>query len=450
MFKFLRVLPLVFTLAASLSFSALDFSEAGTLQFAKRVWTDYPEAHWLTSEEVKATLQGEKGTPDSSWSLRLTGKHYIEFERTVSSMLILHALYQGDEAAYTWFTKHQKESDRLSRKSFDEAAAFVKKVADRYSVKLLETNLLLGDLGKTPEAHKRAQKYGITEGDHDIFLAQCLEECPDIFPTYASLNARQKRTIQSNAGLLHFGHLLHEEGTAIAMLSKLKKSGILGDPDGFDFELVCHLCDISAVLAHVNNEGSLTMTAPLYQSVQDAIETVHTLAKKSENEALLVYSERRLQRLFLIDLLFPTRDILARLAAMMRLTSPADGQLLYKAWEKLPESTRQDLIKTFNPFRTDQNIPTPTYVPAVLTNLRDFLSKTEPDVNKVMDTVIGTALPWVVRVIRVYEENMGRTYPVGLTLNFNPIGGAVRDNPHILDSNPDFKINPKTGEVTLS
>ena len=176
MFKFLRFLPLIFTLAASLAFSALDFSDTCTLQFAKRVLDNYPETHWLTAKEVQATLQGEKGTPNSSWSLRLTKKHYIEFERTVSSMLILHALYQGDKTAYTWFTKHQKKSDRLSEKSFKEASTFVQKVADRYSLKLLEINLLLGDLGKTPEGHKRAQQYGITEGDHDIFLAKWLEK----------------------------------------------------------------------------------------------------------------------------------------------------------------------------------------------------------------------------------------------------------------------------------
>lgn len=427
--------------------ASLDLSEAGTLTFAKRIIATYPEAEWLMGEGVKGTLQGEKGTPLTSWSLQIRGKHYIEFERTVSSMLILYAFNQGDEKAYEWFTRYQKESDRLSKNSFNQAATLVQKVVKEYSLKLLETNLLLGDLGKTPEAHKLAKEYGITEGDHDIFLAQCLERCPNIFPTYKTLTKAEQKTIRSNAGLLHFGHLMHMEGTATAMLSTLKKSEMLKQADGFDFELVCHLCDISAVLAHVNNQGSLVMIEPLYQSILDAMEVVSALSTKTEGQALLEYTERRCKRLLWWDITFPTRDILARIAAMMRLTTPNDGQLLRDAWQKMPNP--QNLIDILHPFRTDQKIPTPTYVPAVLTNLRDSLSKIEPDPQKVMDVVIEIALPWIVNVIQTYEKEMGSLYPPNLTLNFNAIGGAVRDNPHVLDKNPGFSIDKETGEVTL-
>lgn len=92
--------------------------------------------------------------------------------------------------------------------------------------------------------------------------------------------------------------------------------------------------------------------------------------------------------------------------------------------------------------------PTPTYVPAVLENMRKALSS-EMTSQETMNAAIGTALPWMVGVIETYKKEKGTTYPDGLTLNFNPIGGIVRDTPHALDRNPAFEINPKSGEVTL-
>ena len=318
---------------------------------------------------MAATLQGDPKTPKTSWSLALKGKHYIEFERTISSILCLYAFNEGGDTAYTWFTKNQKSSGKLTRKSFDAASALVQGVVQKYSLKLLEINLLFGDLGKTPTAHHLATEHGITEGDHDIFLGQCLESCPQIFPTYETLNSDEQAIIQSNAGLLHFGHLLHVEGTAIAMLSRLKKSGILLKPNGFDFELVCHLCDISAVLAHVNNQGSLILTESAYQTTQDGMSSVRALEGKTENEALQAYLNLRAKRIGLNEISdLRLKNALSRLAAMMRLTTKEDGNRLKKAWEKVLD--KEAILLTLNPLRTDQKIPTPTYVPAVLDNLR--------------------------------------------------------------------------------
>lgn len=367
-------------------------------------------------------------------------------------MLTLQAFYEGDDTSYEWFTG-QQEKDRLSKKSFLEASAFVRETADLYSLTLLEINLLLGDLGKTPEARKRASPHSITEGDHDIFLSHCLGKCPDIFPTYKILTGLFQKIIRSNAGLLHFGHLLHVEGMATAMLAQLKRSEISRTPKGFDFELVCHLCDIASVLGHVNHRGSLVMTEPLYQSIKEATEVIHNLSAKEENQALLSYTEKRCLRTGLTDVPFPTRDVLARIAAMMRITDINDGRLLYNAWATLPTVKQELFLESFTPFRKDQNIPTPTYVPAVLTNLRTSLSKTEPNPQEVMNVVIGVALPWIINVIQIYERDQKeelRKYPKNLTLNFNMIGGAVRDNPFGLHENPPFAINPKTGDITFS
>lgn len=436
---------------ATFSHAALDLSDEGTLSFARGLVAKYPETQWLLDERVKATLQGAKGVPQNSWSVQITsegdkkGRHCIEFERTIHSALCLHVFNQGGDAAYQWFIQKQKEHP-LSRPNFDKISTRVQKVVGTYGIDLLEANLILGDLGKTPKARELAKPFGITEGDHDIFLSQCLEKCPQIFPTYVGLEPAQQKIIQKYAGLLHFGHLWHVEGTADKMLGHLKKSGIMQGPDDFDFEYVTHICDIAAVLAHVTQDGSLILTNDAFETMEEAMETVRALATRTPNEALQIYLDLRAQRIGLAIDDQGARNVMARLAAMMRLRVKDDalGQELLTAWEGMPD--KENVVTVLDPLSTDLT-PTPTYVPAVLGNMRDALKGASSQ--ETMNAAIRIALPWMVRVIRAYKEGMGTTYPEDLTLNFNPIGGVVRENPHALDADPEFVIDVTNGEVTL-
>ncbi|UNM06390.1 MAG: hypothetical protein H6925_01325 [Holosporaceae bacterium] len=433
--------------------STLDLSDAGTLQFARSLVGKYEEVNWLLDRRVNATLQGEKGVPENSWSVQITrekegnGRHCIEFERTVHSVLCLHVFNQGGDAAYSWFVQNQK-THPLTRKNFDKISALVQEVVSKYGLDLIETNLILGDLGKTPKARDLAAPHGVTEGDHDIFLAKCLEHCPDIFPTYVKLGAEQKDIIQKYAGLVHFGHLWHVEGTAIKMLSHLKETGVMKDASDFDFEYVTHICDIAAVLAHVSQNGSLILTDDAFETMEEAMETVRALAGMAPNKALQIYLNLRAKRIGLDGIQdVATRNVLARLAAMMRLRVRDDalGKELLAAWESMPN--KEQVLQVLDPMSEDTT-PTPTYVPAVLENMRNALSKHMAP-QDTLNAAIGTALPWMVKVIEAYKEGKGTTYPDELTLNFNPIGGVVRDAPHALDTNPAFEINLDNGEVTL-
>ncbi len=433
--------------------SALDLSDAGTQRFARNLVAKYVEVSWLLDPRVNATLQGEKGVPGNSWSVQITsetegtGRHCIEFERTVCSALCLHVFNQGGDAAYKWFVQKQK-AHPLTRENFDKISKLVQAVVSKYGLDLIETNLILGDLGKTPKARELAAPYGVTEGDHDIFLAKCLDVCPDIFPTYVKLPPEQKAIIQKYAGLIHFGHLWHVEGTATKMLTHLKKTGVMQDSSDFDFEYVTHICDIAAVLAHVSQAGSLILTDDAFETMEEAMETVRALVSMTPNEALQSYLDSRAKRIGIGHIQdIPTRNVLARLAAMMRLRVRNDtlGKELLTAWETM--SNKEKVLQALDPLSADTT-PTPTYAPAVLENMRKALSS-EMTSQETMNAAIGTALPWMVGVIETYKKEKGTTYPDGLTLNFNPIGGIVRDTPHALDRNPAFEINPKSGEVTL-
>lgn len=179
------------------------------------------------------------------------------------------------------------------------------------------------------------------------------------------------------------------------------------------------------------------------------METVRALAHMAPNEALQIYLDLRAKRIGLGDIQdVAKRNVLARLAAMMRLRVRDDalGKELLAAWESMPNKAQ--VVKALDPLSADTT-PTPTYVPAVLENMRNALSKQGMASQDTMNAAIRTALPWMVGVIEAYKEGKGTTYPDGLTLNFNPMGGIVRDTPHALETHPAFKINPENGEVTL-
>lgn len=448
---FSKLLPFFFFCSAGTVLSQVDFSDAGTLTFSKTLLKKYPETEWLLAADVQATLQGDTATPNSSWSVQIlaeqrkTPRHCIEFERTVMSTLILHAFIQGGDEAYAWFVQKQK-THALSRKSFDEIVSIVSRVTEEYGLELLEANLIFGDLGKTPEARRRAKEHGILEGDHDIFLSLCLQNCPEIFPSF---DRKKHAVIQKYAGLIHFGHLWHVEGTAQKMMGHLKNTGIIKTPKSFDFEYVTHICDIAAVLGHVSHEGSLILTEDAFSTMQEAMEAIKALATESPNNALQVYLDLRAHRIGLGHVIQKERNILARLAAMMRLRVKDDalGEMLLTAWQGIPQ--KEDVLTFMNPL-SDVKTPTPTYVPAVLGNIQDGLKKAGASPQEAMNQAIRIALPWMIQVMKHYRAVPGITLPPNLTLNFNAVGGAVREDLRVLDNNPPFQINPETGLVSLT
>jgi hypothetical protein len=188
----------------------------------------YPELRWLLDSEVQHTQEGTSHSFEHSWSLRIEGRHYPEFERTMLSMAVLYLILDGDDEAYEKFTFLQSEGMKLSRESFSQLHAFAKQVIriDTQQLQAIEVNLLLGDMGKTRIARQKAKEYGVVEPDHDLFLEACLEKCPQIFPTYIKQSSEIQAKIKDVSGLVHFGHVAHVEGGP-EILTKLKMSRIL-------------------------------------------------------------------------------------------------------------------------------------------------------------------------------------------------------------------------------
>jgi hypothetical protein len=417
----------------------IDLKQVGTIEWVKGLMDQYPELNWLLDEKVAATQEGKAQAHPTSWSYQLKQKQYPEFDRTILSLVNLNLIADGSQEAYDRFTKIQDPKDRLTWEQFQELHALANKVIkdDPKTFKALAINLLLGDMGKTPHARELAKVYGIYEPDHDVFLELCLKKCPKIFPTYGTLPIKYKMLLQRINGQVHFGHVTHLEGTPDKMLGKIKKSGIMnerGQP--FDFEVLTHLCDVSAALAHVNNQGSLVLTNNVYRTLMAVKATIDELAKKSPDQALKTYINTRAQWVEL-----PTNDdkdvVLVRLACMLRLYDPQSGALLKASWDKLPKEKQDFIIQNFNPLKEYEG-KTPTYVPATLINIYNEHS----DKGKALDVILTKALPLVIKII---QDPSYRTY--NMTYNFNKVAGAVKGNLEILND-PKYMID-KAGYVIL-
>lgn len=426
-----------------------SLEELGSQNWVATKIKKYPELQWLLDDNVQQTQEGKTAQFNHSWSWQLTGKHHPEFERTILSMVCLHLIADGSEEAYERFTCLQPPEDKLAKASFKRLHEFADNVLnkDPQLLQTIEANLLLGDLGKTQVARQKAGPFNISDPDHDRFLAACIKKRPHIFPTFQTLTPEIQSKIKNMTGLVHFGHVTHVEGGP-SMLRELKISGVLqNDPSAFDFEILTHLCDVSAARGHEDNRGSKVLTENTFSALENVKNTLHYLVSHNEEEALRYYLLARAEGLGLHNMDQGPQFVLARLGSMMRLFSKEEGAALQEGYESLPQEQKDFLTHELNPLIT-RNEMTPTYVPAVLVNLLSAYSKQGLSRTQAIRKCLQEGVPFLATVFHQYRN--GKTeqpYTPTLTLNFNKVAGRLRDQPDLL-KNATFLIN-EDGHVEI-
>ncbi len=444
-FSFVSLLCLWFS---SFSHASPNLEKLGSIEWVQSKIENYPELEWLLDKTVQHTQEGKVEQFPHSWSKKLTGSHYPEFERTILSLVCLYLIADGSDIAYERFTHLQPAPEKLTRDSFQKLNSFAQTIIqnDPQQLQLLEINLILGDMGKTKMAHKKAQKYGITEADHDLFLDECLQKCPEIFLTFQSLTPAQQKKIKKTKGLVHLGHVTHVEGGP-EILTKLKESGIFeDDPQEFDFEMLTQICDVSAARGHEDNAGSKVMTENTFKTLFAIKEALHYLSNHTEQDALKKYLATRAEWLGL-DKNLNTTHLLARIGAMMRLYTKEDGAALQEAFDSLSSTQKELIVSEYAPLNYRQE-RTPTYIPAVLVNLMGTYTKQKLSRKMAIHKSLQTGLTLIAHILHDFRNNRANhPYDPHLTLNFNKIAGQLRDNPALAES-ATFIIDPQ-GNVEL-
>ncbi len=423
----------IFLLLGTL-FSSLLFS-------GPNEWVDhYPEITWLADKEVRHTEEGHASLK-GSYSEQLFGEKYIEFDRTLMTLHCLQLILDGSDKAYQKFTAAQPENVRLSRENFralhTQGKALLESgwggLSEKEMVKALETALVLGDMGKSKRARELFAPYGAAAPDHDDFHGEAmriLRKDPSLSPSFSRLPAAAKRLLIETANLAHYGHITHLEG-GLEMFASLKGEAI-SDPVMLAFDLFVHTCDVAGALGHVNNQSSIVYNERTYLAIEATGKAIRTLAQPnaSEEKAYHTYLNTRAEWLGL-DPNDRFDRVLTRIGAMLRLFTPEDGNVLKEAMNALDPETRNHIATQLD---VQENVRTPTYMPAVLVNLS--LSK-----------AVTIGLPFIARVLEQHKMLVaeGKIDPE-IPLCFNQAAGVAKVDPERL--NGEFQID-KEGNIFL-
>lgn len=460
-------LPLL--LLVSLLFSSFNLEAAKNsqpivfTQLDGRAWVEksiaqYPEILWLADSTVRKTEEGEAKL-GSSYSERLFGQKFVEFDRTLMTLRCLKLILDGSDKAYQEFTAAQPEAAKLTRESFRALHLQGKSLLQsNYQgltqiemAQAMETALVLGDMGKSEKARILFKPFGVSAPDHDDFHGEAmhiLAAQPELCPSFIALPAPVKALLIKVANLAHFEHVTHLEGGP-AMLTTLKESGIVSsDPTAFSFDFFVHTCDVAGVLGHVNNQSSLIYTELTHKAVQATQDACRVLEdpKKSEWDAYDAYVATRATWLGLNPADRNDR-VLTRLGAMIRLFTPDEGKTLRAALLKLDQKTRDQISAQLDVQKGEKGGRTPTYIPAVLVNLANNAQLGNTDPQRLSQTVI-LGLPFVSRVLEKHKQQLvqKRANPE-VPLNFNKIAGVAKSAPQSLQQG-EFLIDQE-GNVTL-
>ena len=416
------------------------FSTVEGKQWVENCVQEHPEILWLADENVRKTEEGQASL-NSPYSEQLFGQKFIEFDRTLMTLRCLKLILNGSDQAYQDFTAAQPKDVQLSQKSFQglhiQGQQLLKSrwggMTELQIAQAMETALVLGDIGKSEKSRELLKPYGISAPDHDDFYGEAmhiLSEHPQLSPSFAKLPNEAKKLLIKVANLAHYGHITHLEGDS-SMFDKLRLSLVPAtDPVALSFDLFIHTCDVAGALGHVNNKSSLVYTEPAHRAMQAMNDSVRILSdpQKTSIDAYNAYLTTRANWLGL-DPKNGIDRVLARIGAMLRLSTPEEGVILKQAVASLSSDDRDKIIAGLDIQKGNWLGRTPTYMPAVLVNLLNN-PKLGGTKEERLSQAIALGLPFICRALELHKLHLskGEADP-NIPLNFNKIAAVAKTAP---------------------
>jgi len=387
-----------------------------SIEWLKSQLIKYEEFSWI----VDMPLKSDDSIPTfefSSPSERLYSQKSDQFDQTALSLLALRTFLDGKYEDYLLFVSKQGERDQLTWQSFSSLQSHIRSIIRRHPT-INET-----DLRELFEVELILDK---TDRGFD--------ECP----SFAKLKPTCQTLLKEITGLAHFGHISHLEGGP-NMFHKLKKSEILkNNLIGFEIGFFLHICKVAGAMADIEPCSSVTFNESTCKALNAVKRACMSLKDSSEQDAFDHYLSQRAAWLD-FDPNSPLHRVLARLGAMLRLQTPADGKILKEAFLKLPPDQLSVVIDEFNSHGSDLSANTPTYMPAVFVNLLNngILGKGQKE--RMIET-IQVGLPFVAHVLQAYRSEVAaKKIDPKVILNFDEVAKYVKLSPRQLKSD-DFTI----------
>lgn len=442
----------------------------------------FPEIAWFADDRVAVTQEAAGQTQKAGWTERLTSTEssfkkgkgkYIELERMLSSIVFFNlflckasdGVKEGDEyqkvleKSYQKFVSVQRNGEKLSFQGFLGLHTLARKVVrNKELYEAVVLMLVMSDLGKTPEAKKRALEVNLLKSDHDDFIEGLLsfpentrerktklETIIQIFPSFQNVPETTQALLQkvASAMKIHLGHVYHIEGgqQMFAKFEGAVSKGVVTSAI-LDFAFLIQLSDVAASVAHIDCNGSLALNENTYQGYCLVGESLRKIQQGgSSKDALLFYLKSR-GRLLGLSADTPMQRVLIRLASWLRFFSPEEGILLQKGLERLSDKQKNLLVEQFGIEEPQVGMNAwarnPTYVPAVLVNLLQLQKTDEPKQVKVERALEGACC--IAIVLQRYAEVPEHRHSLN-PLSFNGYAGIAGKTPKFLSLkhfNPNF------------
>lgn len=435
----------------------LNLSERLRLDAARVRVAQYPDLNHLADLSVSVTNEAAGGSvPENSYSAGLgKSQHFVEFERSLQSLRCLDLLVDGGVAAYDEWTAAQT-GQKLDYPSFQRLSNRWRELVKHYATKGIgpdelkraaEVSLVLGDMGKAASVRTMMADLGIHDADHDDFYGHVMREPRALarLESFQLLQSGSQNLLRATASLAHFGHITHCEGGP-QMFGKLKASNILStDPFAFEFAALSHTCDVAGAQGHRNTNGSLTYSQATFDAIEATFDACRTLKHGNEESAYEELLQTRARWLGFSPDMEGDR-MLARLGAMMRLTTPQQGTALKQGFSRLPSVRREHALIYLGIAGAEKLPRTPTWMPAVLVNL---MSNPELGASpeERLSNAIEIGVPFITTTLEAYQAMLlAGEMSSDTPLNFNAMAGVAARTPTLLRT-AAVTINPENGEV---
>ncbi len=313
-------------------------NEKNIVQSAKLLIQYYPELKWLT-EDVNATPEGICPQHTQSVSEQLYGVNHIELERTLVGIECLKYVINNDCES---FTKCQNENIRLTDKNFTELRNYTLNILQTpEDIDAMIAYTVINDLGKIKSfTQKIEQLTGQKTKDHDEALFLAIKTVPEQIPSYFRLSETNRQDILNGLSA-DFNLAQFVQGECLpANLSKFSQMSARGK----NLYLIHTFYDVAGAAGHVNPNGSLVMSNPVYTGYMIAINTLNEL--NNGKDEITVYNLFLKQKadILKIPLRTATNQALVRLAVMSRASSIQDITVITTAFNRLKADEQNNLI----------------------------------------------------------------------------------------------------------
>jgi len=387
---------------------------------------------WLNKfEELKwfSTAQSSKAPYLEMPSQIAFDQPIASFDRVWLTDKTLEVILDGKYEDYLEFISLQTKENRLSWIQFQDLQAQGRmliaghpKLNSTQMRKILEFAIVLGEIGHTETARKKAWVYEIVHNDHREFVEKSLDSHPEIFPSFASFSTLEKQLLIKLMSIAHFDNVTSLNG-AEAVFEQVKQNNIVvKNPEVFDLALFLYVCQLAGSRGDKCYYSSPILTTHAIKNSLCLRKSFFILKDKSPEDAYHYYLKMRANWLG-FDPGSPLNRVLTKIAAVISLYTEAEGKVLKEAFLKLKPEELTLIVGKFDGFNNSVRSKELLQIAELLLAIKQNSSLGSTEKDK-LSSSIQIAFSFIARVLNQKKS--------ATELDFSKITQIAVNNPNFL------------------